>query len=234
MHRALHRAVHHTRWATEKSNSWIKKGEGIKGIKRKEEGGSLETQKPPRNFEGDVRAGEKEEERLPGAGGGEGDNCRRASLLRCSCKEVLRRDKAAAITIEPRGNSLPTCYTHTHTRVYVARSRTMRDASDLGAHIFFSRVLHTRMYTRARTCVCEKIRGCTSDMRRIKKKRKKKINAMPRCVSGKIYATIPEHFVLSLARWILSHARIPFPRNILLNKVCSKHGDIVHRRYIEF
>lgn len=93
------------------------------GIKRKEEGGTLETQKPPRNFEGDVRAGEKEEERLPGAGGGEGDNCRRASLLRCSCKEVLRRDKAAAITIEPRGNSLPTCYTHTHTRVYVLRAR---------------------------------------------------------------------------------------------------------------
>lgn len=53
-----------------------------------------------------------------GAGGGMpdavGDNCRRASLLRCSCKEVLRRDKAPAITIEPRGNSLPTCHTHTH------------------------------------------------------------------------------------------------------------------------
>lgn len=41
---------------------------------------------------------------------GQGDNCRRGPS-RCSCKEVLRRDKAPAITIEPRGNS---CLRVTH------------------------------------------------------------------------------------------------------------------------
>lgn len=95
--------------ATEKSNSRIKRG-----TRREEE--TLDAQKPPRDSEGDVRASEG------GLTGAEGDNCRRASLLRCSCKEVLRRDKAPAITIEPRGNSLPTCYTHTR-KCVLARSR---------------------------------------------------------------------------------------------------------------
>lgn len=45
---------------------------------------------------------------------GQGDNCRRAPS-RCSCKEVLRRDKAPAITIEPRGNS---CLRVTRTRAW--------------------------------------------------------------------------------------------------------------------
>lgn len=76
------------------------------------------------------REGEKERERGEGGGEGikkeerearvwsaaeergQGDNCRRAPS-RCSCKEVLRRDKAPAITIEPRGNS---CLRVTRTR----------------------------------------------------------------------------------------------------------------------
>lgn len=50
------------RRATEKSNSWIKRrGKGDKEEERK--GESLETQKPPSNSEGDVRAGEGGERR---------------------------------------------------------------------------------------------------------------------------------------------------------------------------
>lgn len=96
------------------------------------------------------------------------------ALLRCSCKEVLRRDKAAAITIEPRGNSLPTCYTHVHAHACACATRPMRD---LGARAFF--FARFNIYTDvSRECVCEKIRGCTSDMEMDEKKKKgKKINA---------------------------------------------------------
>lgn len=101
--------------------------EGHKGGKgdRGWQGGSLDA-KASERLQGRRRASER------GAGGGMpdavGDNCRRASLLRCSCKEVLRRDKAPAITIEPRGNSLPTCHTHTHAHT-CARARSSRSRS---------------------------------------------------------------------------------------------------------
>lgn len=50
-----------------------------------------------------------------GLTGQEGDNCRRV-FSHCSYKEVLRRDKAPAITIEPRGNfCLRVTRTHSHT-----------------------------------------------------------------------------------------------------------------------
>ena len=47
---------------------------------------------------------------------------------RCSCKEVLRRDKAPAITIEPRGNS---CLRVTRTRTHAEHARCSHTMADL-------------------------------------------------------------------------------------------------------
>lgn len=94
---------------TEKSNSQIEKGG--KRIKGGREGVSRRKSLLRETSSGAEVRKRRGGGRVPDA---EGDNCRRASLLRCSCKEVLRRDKAPAITIEPRGNSLPTFHTCAH------------------------------------------------------------------------------------------------------------------------
>lgn len=79
-------------------------GEGERKREREREGGGEGIKKGKRGKSVEHGAAER----------GQGDNCRRAPS-RCSCKEVLRRDKAPAITIEPRGNS---CLRVTRTRAW--------------------------------------------------------------------------------------------------------------------
>lgn len=159
----------------------------------------------------------------------EGDNCRRASLLRCSCKEVLRRDKAPAITIEPRGNSLPTC--HTHARTHMAprvcalalalgrRIRRVKDLKEARACIFFA------SFIRLGVCVKKFAVARMGEKRRRKKKLVRRNG-----VSGKICAASTRAFCApsrgSVARPLNikppSFSPHPVPSNILLNKVRSK------------
>lgn len=114
--------------------------------KRRESIRGVSVQKPPRDSEGNVGASEG---RLTDA---KGDNCRRVSaLLRCSCKEALRRDKASAITIEPRGNSLLTCYTHIYMRAPVLARRVRYTTWDLGTRAHFFREFY---FTQHRPSAC--------------------------------------------------------------------------------
>lgn len=114
-------STYRARLVAEKSNSPIERhtvvGEGCSPRERtRGRGGGEATRR--KSVRWDRRGGRGRGTRRScgedaGAERGRGDNCRRAPS-RCSCKEVLRRDKAPAITIEPRGNSCLRVSTHTH------------------------------------------------------------------------------------------------------------------------
>lgn len=85
--------------------------------------------------------------------------------LRCSCKEVLRRDKAPAITIEPRGNSLRTCVLHAHMHALARRVRSTRYVGFRSSHLSANFICVSISIGTIYVCICEKIRGYTPQIR---------------------------------------------------------------------